>query len=376
MPLKRLHIVIIGGGYGGTTLVHALRNMPNVYVTLIDQRTHHMVQTEIHRYLGGEADEEEILFELASFAQKNGAKFVCDKVALIDNENKVVTCHKGTIISYDLLVVATGSVSLFPKQIQNIDAYAKDVKTLEDLQGFKQAFDALIESKPHNECIAIVGGGLTGTEIALEYAARLKRLGLSKEACRVVLIEQQPTLLPGSNETLINEAKAACESLDVACYHGAFVTKLEDNVIHLSDGTIIPFHTVLLTIGVTSKPLAFKQPVPLSPRGQIIVNQSLHVNDNLSLFAIGDVAYCEDKEGKMILPTAQNAKQQAKSVAKNIKHILQGKPLNRYTFQNRGVLVDLAEKKATGNAFGFSFNGIKAYTLKRTVNSIHTKIFK
>ena len=376
MPFKRLHIVILGGGYGGTTLVHALRNVPNVYVTLIDKRTHHMVQTEIHRYLGGEAEEDDILFDLASFCEKNGAKFLCEQAIFIDNEKKVVKCENETTLSYDILVVATGSVSLFPKQIQNIDAYAKDVKTLEDLQGFKKAFENLISSKPKNECIAIVGGGLTGVEIALEYGARLKRLGFLKDECRVALVEQQPSLLPGANQNLIDEASNACKSLDIECYHGAFVTKIADNHLYLSDERTIPFHTLLLTIGVTSKPLKFKQDISTSPRGQIIVNKSLHVEEDKTLFAIGDVAYFEDKDGKMILPTAQNAKQQAKSVAKNIKRILEDKPLNKYKFQNRGVLVDLADKNAVGNAFGIGVKGRRAYSLKRTVNSMHTKIFK
>jgi NADH dehydrogenase len=95
-----------------------------------------------------------------------------------------------------------------------------------------------------------------------------------------------------------------------------------------------------------------------------------------NIFAIGDVAYFETDEGSILLPTAQNAKQQAKTLAKNLENIFKNKPTLEYKYKHKGTLVDLAKNEAVGDAFGVQFHGNSAYYLKRTVNAMHTRIFK
>lgn len=375
MKASCLRLLILGGGYGGTTLVHSLRHMRDIEVTLVNQTPFHVVQTEIHRYLGGATSEEDIYFDLKSFCQKNGANFVCDKALHVDDKNKKVYCAQKEL-EYDYLVVATGAVSLFPHQIQNIDAYAKDIKVAEHLHHFQSQFEQLVASKKKQQNIAVVGGGLSGVEIALEYASRLKRLGIQRDTCKISLIEQQDTLLPGCSKDLIEQSAKACKQAGIECYHGAFVKKIEEGALYLSDERKIDFSMVVLTIGVTSEQLSFASKLQYSQRNQFIVDEYLHVKDLQGVFAIGDVAYFEDENGNMVLPTAQNAKQQAKNLAKSIEKIYNNGKESAYRYAHRGTLVDLSKSSAIGDAFGFTVYGRSAYSLKRTVNAMHTRIFR
>lgn len=370
------HLVILGGGYGGTTLIHSLKGIKGLDITLINQTPFHIVQTEIHRFLGGSSSEDEIYFNLEKFSKKHGVEFICDKAIYIDEKESYIKCKSEKIVTFDFLVIATGSVSLFPHQIQNINEYSKDIKISEHLRNFQKEFEELLSSKDTNKNIAIVGGGLTGTEIALEYASRLERLGICNSTCNVSLIEQQPTLLPGASDELIVQSQKACDNANIKRYHGAFVTKIEDKKIYLSDDTSIPFSMIILTIGVVSEQLHFKNQVAKSTRNQFIVNQNLQVGEHEHIFAIGDVAYLEDEDGHMVLPTAQNAKQQAKTLAKSIGNLLKDGKIKAYKYKHKGTLVDLSQNLATGDAFGIQFHGKHAYSLKRTVNAMHTRIFK
>lgn len=126
--------------------MHALRHVEDVAVVLVNQSPFYTVQTELHRYLGGSASEEDIYFDLKSFCLKNAASFICDKAVHVDEIGKCVTCKSGAKLQYDYLVIATGAVSFFPHQIENIDAYAKDIKIAQHLHHFQDQFKQILTS--------------------------------------------------------------------------------------------------------------------------------------------------------------------------------------------------------------------------------------
>lgn len=210
----------------------------------------------------------------------------------------------------------------------------------------------------------------------MEYASRLKRFDFSHEDCKVVLIEQQETLLPGCSQELIDQSTHACKQAGIECVHGAYVRSIEDQKLLLSDGNKIDFCMLVLSIGVISEKLKFSKKIERSQRNQFLVDSFLRIKGFDTIFALGDVAYFEDEKGHMLLPTAQNAKQQAKTLAKNLQHMIENKDIEKYRYHHRGTLVDLSKKDATGDAFGININGKSAYSLKRTVNAMHIRIFK
>lgn len=95
------------------------------------------------------------------------------------------------------MVIATGAVSIFPKQITNILEYTKDIKNIDNIDYYRNKFQKMIHSNPKNKNIVIVGGGVSGVQIACEYAYNIKKNGLDQTNIKVTIIEGMDTILPG-----------------------------------------------------------------------------------------------------------------------------------------------------------------------------------
>ncbi len=144
-------LVIIGGGYAGTSMVHSLKNQKNLKVILINKTPYHLAQTDIHKYLCDEMSFEQVAHDLNDFTRNNQAEFICSEVSDILFEENKVLLNNEEIISYDYLTIATGSISFFPKQIKNINEYAADIKDIATLQDYKEKFFNLINTNRQNK---------------------------------------------------------------------------------------------------------------------------------------------------------------------------------------------------------------------------------
>ncbi|ADG92238.1 FAD-dependent pyridine nucleotide-disulfide oxidoreductase [Arcobacter nitrofigilis DSM 7299] len=369
------NIVIIGGGYSGISLVEKISNNKDFEVTLINKNLYHLHQTDIHKYISGQCELEDISFNLEIYCKNIKINFIEAFVEDIEFKSKRVILNNNKNIKYDYLVIATGSASFFPKQIKNIQEYAADIKELNMLKEQRAKFLELLDSKEQGKNIAIIGGGLSGVEIALEFANVIKKRALSNKDCQISLIEQFPNVLPNMNSFLVNQTKKACDKLNIKRYHGAFVNEVKDKKIYLSDSTEIPFDMVLFLIGVSSEKLSNDESAQTNIKNQFVVDEYLRLANHEEVFVMGDVAETKDKNGNYVLPTAQIAKLHANIVAENLLNSIEGNLLIKNKSQTKGVMVDLANKNTVGIVLGIKVKGFIAYFLKRYISKRHTKIF-
>ena len=368
------NLVIIGAGYAGINIVNKLSNNSNIEITLINKTAYHLHQIDIHKYISGESEFEEVAFDLNEYSKNKNINFIEALVTNINFENKKVLLNEKEI-AYDYLIIATGSVSFFPKQIKNIEAYAQDIKDIKVLKEQREKFLNIINSKEKNKNIAVIGGGLSGVEIALEFAQVLKEKNISEDECKISLIEQLPTVLPNLNPFLVDNTKNACDSLNIKRYHGSFVSEVKDDTIFLSDSTQIPFNMILFVIGVSSEKLVEDENTEINIKNQFIVDEYLRLKNHKEVFVVGDIAQTKDKNDNYVLPTAQMAKLHALLTAKNIENTIENKTLIKNTCETKGIMVDLANKNAVGLVMGLKVKGFIAYILKRFVSNQHIKIF-
>lgn len=110
MPGKT-RVLVLGGGPGGVVVAHRLRKWGRdlVDVTLVDKEEYHEFKPSYLWVMTGNREPSDVRRPLASFAGRNGVKFVRAEVTEIRPGDRLVKTSNGLGLEYDYLVVALGS---------------------------------------------------------------------------------------------------------------------------------------------------------------------------------------------------------------------------------------------------------------------------
>lgn len=103
------HVVVLGGGVGGSTFAKYLRFAdPDVKITIVEQYPEYITCLRSNDVIVGMHTLDELTFNLDTIRSKYNVNVVIDKVIGADFDKKTVTTAKGTQLSYDRLVVSPG----------------------------------------------------------------------------------------------------------------------------------------------------------------------------------------------------------------------------------------------------------------------------
>jgi len=226
------------------------------------------------------------------------------KVTEIDPNKKLVKTCSGDSVSYDILVLATGSDAVLPRHTPGHDAKGVFVyRTIEDLQ-------RLIEfsSTRKGTTGAVVGGGLLGLEAAhammdLEDFGQVKLI----ERNRWVLSRQ----LDGDAGGMVVEQVRAL-GLDVLLSKrvGSILTDDENSVkgVVFEDGEEMDCSCICFAIGIKARDeLARKAGIKCADRGGGIVVGSDLATSKPDIYAIGECASWENQTFGLIAPGVEQA---------------------------------------------------------------------
>ena len=379
-------LVILGGGYGGIATAKVLANEPELSITIVDRNTFHFLQPEVYSFIANRSYLSEVIIDLFSLSKGLGKNifFLNDEAVFIDFEKQVVFC-KNCEIPYDYLVLAVGSRTFFPN-IPGLRKYASGVKTLDRSLDFKQRFEREIFNRIKSESICPVdkyklfnivvgGGGLAGVEIAAEMAAYsrefYKKAGFICEGITITLIEALPTILPGLDSFIVETAYNRLQSLGVKIITGKKIVAVEKNTVHMEDGSTEYMDFFIWTGGIVGSSLLEKLNIKTNKKRQAIVDEFLRVDGIDNVFAIGDCAQIKSLEtGEILPPTAQLAIQTGVYVGKNIRNILNKKPLEKKNLYIKGIISALGGKYGAGmvkKPVKLRIKGYPAYLLKEAV---------
>jgi nitrite reductase (NADH) large subunit len=208
-----------------------------------------------------------------------------DAVASIDRAEKRVTTAGGREVTYDALVLATGSYPFVPP-IPGADLDGCFVyRTIDDL-------DAIRDRAAGVRAGAVVGGGLLG----LEAANALKSLGLETH-----VVEFAPRLMPaqidaGGGEVLRRqiEALGIHVHVDTATSHIEQVTGAESlRMVFTKAGLVgesVDVGVVVFSAGIRPRDqLARDCGLDVGERGGVVVDEACRTSDP-SVWAIGECA--------------------------------------------------------------------------------------
>lgn len=418
---KKPRVCILGGGFGG--LYTALRLESLVWpddkkpqVLLVDQSERFVFKPMLYELLSKEVDSWEIAPRFLDLLATTSVQFFQDRVKLLNPFDHLgmngpsrsscggtVHLESGLLIEYDWLVLALGAESKLDV-VPGASEFALPFSTLEDAHKVDNKLRTLERKyfgKDSPICVAVVGCGYAGVELAATVAERLQDRGI----VQAINVETTicPTAPPGNREVALK----VLSSRKVQLQLGYFVRsiqrvgnveaseKLTDSgevpgitaehdhekyILELqpaergSQKQILEADLVLWTVGSKAllpqlEPCDRPHELPLNARGQAETDETLRVKGHPRIFALGDSSALRDSNGRLLPATAQVAFQQADFTGWNLWAAINDRPLLPFRFQNLGEMMTLGRNDA---AISPSF--IEGLTLEGPIGHTARKI--
>lgn len=361
-------VVIIGAGFGGLFTARQLAG-EDVEVLVIDRNNYHLFTPLIYQVATAGLDVQDVAYPIRKiFAENDNIDFMLAEVTDIQPDQKQLVVRADDeirLIDYDYLVIAAGTSSNYFGN-ENIERHAFPLKTLENSIALRthilKLYERLDWQRDRAELDAIstmvvVGGGPTGIETAgalhelYTHVLREEYKPLKDVPARVILVEAMDSLLGPYPTRLQQRAKEQLESIGVEVILGQMVQNVYDDHIVLASGDVIRTYTLVWAAGVKASPLATALNVELARGGRIPVEGNLEVLGLENVFAIGDISYLEDANGRpypQLIPVAQ---QQAKLLAKNLMRRMKGKQEKVFRYFDRGSMATIGRSHAVAWIF-------------------------
>jgi NADH dehydrogenase len=359
-----VHVVIVGGGFGGLYAARALRDV-DVEVTLLDRRNHHVFQPLLYQVATAALSPGDIASPIRWILrhQKN-VEVLLAEVRRVDAARRVLVLDHGEM-SYDFLILATGATHAYFGH-DEWQVAAPGLKTLEDALEIRRrvllAYEhAERESDPAKRAalltFVVIGGGPTGAEMA-GALAEISRQSLARNfrhfdpsSARIILIEAGPSILSTFPETLREAATHDLQRLGVEVRTGRAVTGVSNGRVEVGSDSIAAA-TVLWAAGVAASPVGATLGVPTDRAGRVLVQPDLTIPGHRELFVIGDLASVPAANGKPLPGVAQVAIQTGRHAAANIRRALAGQPYLPFVYKDLGNMATIGRASAIAD-FGW-----------------------
>lgn len=366
-------VVIIGGGFGGLYAARSLARAP-VDVTVIDRTNHHLFQPLLYQVATATLAPTDITAPIRWLLRKQrNTRVLLAEVTGIDVEHRTLTLDEGGPISYDYLIVASGSRHSYFGHAE-WEKIAPGLKSIDDAivirQRFLLAFERAEKAASEAErrrllTFVVIGGGPTGVELAgmLPLIARrtlpseFRRVDTSQS--HVILLEGGPRVLPTFSENLSRHAHSELEELGVEIRTNAIVTRVERGAVYVGDERI-ETDTIFWAAGNEASPLGRALGVPLDRAGRVRVEADLSVPGHPEIFVVGDLAEMFTA-GKRVPGVAPAAMQSGPHAAKNIIRRIEGRTTKPFRYRNKGDLATIGRHRAIAQFPAFEMWGKPAW---------------
>jgi NADH:ubiquinone reductase (H+-translocating) len=326
-------IVVLGAGFAGLwSAISAARKLEElgicperVAVTLVDRSAFHSIRVRNYEAeLGGTR------IPLDDILRPIDVRRVEAEVRDIDPARRRVILSGGAEpLPYDRLVFALGSRLVRPP-IPGLEAHAFDVDTYDAGCGLNAHIAALATRKPApgQWTALVIGGGLTGIEVATEMPGKLRAaLGGAPGEPRVIIADRQPWIgsdMGAEARTVIDEALS---SLGVESRSGVSVAAIDADGATLTTGERIPAATVVWCVGMQAHPLTGRFPVERDRFGRVPVDDFLKIKNMTAEFAAGDVAWFPIDGSRSCVMSCQHGRPMGRFAGHNVVCDLLGLPM-------------------------------------------------
>lgn len=273
-------IIIIGNGAAGNAALEEIlsQNLPCEITVITSEALPIYYRPMLSEYISEPETPKRFFLHEKSWYDSNHIDIMYEKtVAAINTSDQTITLSDEQLLSYDKLIIATGSKNFIPPIPGSKGINVFDLRTYEDAERIKtKANDA--------KKAVIIGGGLLG----LELGWQLRKLNID-----VTVIEMMQRLLPrqlDEEASIIFEEKVNATGIRVlkGIQTMEIVGDGSTTGVLLSTGETVFADMVIFSIGIRADVTLAKDAGISIERG-IIVNDFMETNFK-NIFAAGDCA--------------------------------------------------------------------------------------
>ncbi len=285
--MERTDILVVGGGVGGiVSSMTAKRCNPKKDVLMVRKDSTMLIPCGIPYTIGSlKSSEEDVVYD--DVLTSLGVRVKIDEAISIDEESKICKTKSGMEISYEKLIVSTGSEPVIPRWLEGAD-----LKNVCTIRKDKNYLDTILGKIKSCKKVVVIGGGFIGVEVADE---------INKLHKDVTIVEILPHVLAKVfDEPMCVEVEETLKSRGVKIRNKTGVKKIIGNKdkqvegVLLDNKEVLEADSVILSMGYRPNIDIIKNTsVQVNKMGFIKTNEFMETTSD-NIFAIGDCAEKRD----------------------------------------------------------------------------------
>ncbi|MEZ4385101.1 MAG: FAD-dependent oxidoreductase [Nannocystaceae bacterium] len=238
-------VLILGASFTGIELLYQLRRRAEgrgLQVAIVDRHRRHGYLPLVHERMCGRLRPRESELDTAAAIDRDAdARFVEGEIVAFDPALKEVALADGRRLRGRFVVVALGSILEPPPAIVGRESLAI-YKLNDEQRSAAAALEELLRQTPADEAptvaptVAVIGGGISGVELAGELAHLKATRPEGWRAPRVVLVHSGERLLPSFAARVARRTRRHLEAQGVELRLGARVVEAAPGRLRLRTG--------------------------------------------------------------------------------------------------------------------------------------------
>lgn len=303
-------ILIAGAGYAGVScaLRLARRVPPDTSITLISSTDRFIERIRLHQRVTGQTVGD---WSLPALIHGTGIELRVGQIGRLDPSRRMLSVGDDRL-EFDTLVLALGS-HVDVDSVKGVREHAMAVEVGSE----PRIHERLARLAVRGARVTIVGGGLTGIELATEIAE-------SVPALQVALVSQTKLAETWSDAARIH-ALRAMQRLGVRVEEGPHIRAVHESRLETDRGDL-PFDLCIWAGGFVGHPLAWNSGLKVNQQGQALVDPQLRSVSHPAVHVIGDLGTVAPGRTPQMPMGCKSAMPAGAWAAENIARRLRGQP--------------------------------------------------
>ena len=274
--MTKKKLVILGGGYAGMRLIQGLlpKMDDNHEIILIDRLPYHSFKVEFYALAAGTEPLTEITHP---FPEDPRLTKLYGEITNIDTTKKRVEIRDNDPQEYDELIIALGCTDAY----QGVIGAEENAFSIQTLKKSQIASQRLTTLDPY-EKVTIIGGGLSGVELAAE-------LRQSREDLNISIVNRGKSVLSPFPQKTQDYVSQWFIEHDVHLINEISLKEIYSDHAVYENGTL-EYDAVVWTAGIRPASVTDSLGGERDQQGRFIVNEDYSLPGNPNVYIIGDCA--------------------------------------------------------------------------------------